>query len=59
LRLIDFVYYSTVGLRVIKKKRRRVSRERGLQHLPKGNTVKGFKHFYLRVLVYSVIYDSG
>ena len=35
-RLIDFVYHSTLGLRVIKKKRR--------------NNLKGFDAFHLQVM---------
>ena len=31
-RLIDFVYHSTLGLRVIKKKRRALSQQGALEH---------------------------
>jgi len=55
LRLIDFVYHSTLGLGVIKKNKKK----------PNGYGVRtlliseGNVTISLRILVYLVIYDSG
>ena len=40
LRLIDFVYHSTLGLRVIKKKELRGKAQRGTA--PRGTNVQGY-----------------
>jgi len=61
LKLIDFVYHSTLDLRVIKKKKKK-----NLEHIGQSRPDSGLdlNHFqregvHLRILVYLVIHDSG
>ena len=55
LRLIDFLYHSTLGLRVTKKKKKMRDFLLSL-----GVRNEGFRFsVFLRTLVYLVIYDSG
>ena len=46
LRIIDFVYHSTLGLRVIQHERRCNAECRQDTADRRGNTLKGFKNFY-------------
>jgi len=59
LRLIDFVYHSTLGLRVIQKKKKNSDREvpQRAARLPHTSGVS--LHFYLTESVYKVVLQKS
>ena len=55
LRLIEFVYHSTVGLRVIKKKKKQNLRAEGARNLETGHEARDAPHACHQNRIISII----